>query len=247
MNSSGGKRPLEGKTAVVTGGAVRIGKAIVLELARAGARVAVHYHSSKQEAMRTAREAGGGADVFAADISSVEQAGGLISQVHEVFGGADILVNNAAVFGRTPFLETTEEEWDRFHSTNLKGLFFLTQAFASKSDQGVVINIADSAGEAMWPGYLAYSTTKAGVIALTRGLAKSLAPGIRVNAILPGPMLPPEGSGDLESIAEGVGRTVLKRQGSPEDIARAVLYFVTDGGYVTGAVLPVDGGRHLTG
>jgi NAD(P)-dependent dehydrogenase (short-subunit alcohol dehydrogenase family) len=161
-------------------------------------------------------------------------------------GGIDFLVNNASTFGRTPFSETTEEDWDRFHDVNLKAAFFLTQAVVPHMKEGAIVNIADTGGVNLWPGYLAYGTSKAGLIALTRGLAKHLAPRIRVNAILPGPILPPEAAG-AESLAEATERTLLKRPGSPEDIASAVRYLLVEGTYMTGAVIPVDGGRLASG
>lgn len=246
MNPDGEKGRLHEKVALVTGAAKRVGRSIALELAGAGARVAVHYHSSAAAAEETAALAGGGAAPFAADIREIEECRRLVSSVMKSFGRIDILVNNAAVFGRTPFAETTGEEWDRFQEINLRSAFFLSQAAAAAMDEGVIINIADSAGVTLWPGYLAYSISKSGLITLTRGLARTLAPSIRVNAVLPGPVLPPEQEkGNEEIVAESIKRTAMKRLGSPEDVAKAVRYLVVDGGYITGAILPVDGGRHL--
>jgi NAD(P)-dependent dehydrogenase (short-subunit alcohol dehydrogenase family) len=243
---AGREERLSGRVALVTGGARRIGRAIVLALAREGARVAVHYNRSRAEAEVTAREAGGGAGVFGADLQSVGEIRRLARDVEESMGVVDILVNSAALFARTPFLETSEEDWDRFHAVNVKAVFFLSQTVARSMQQGSIIHIGDTGGVHLWPGYLAYGASKAAVIALTRGMAKALAPDIRVNAVLPGPMLPPEAKG-TETIEEAIGKTLHQRQGSAEDVALAVRYLLTDGSYVTGAVIPVDGGRLAAG
>lgn len=238
---------LEGRVALVTGAARRIGRAIAFALAAEGARVAVHFGRSAEDASETARLAGNGARTFGADLRSLDEIRRLAKDVRRDMGRIDFLVNNAALFGRTPFLETTEAEWDRFHDVNLKAPFFLTQAVAREMDEGAIVNIADTGGVNLWPGYLAYGSSKAGLAALTRGFARALAPKIRVNAILPGPMLPPEGEGDLESLDEAVAKTLLRRPGSPLDIAAAVRFLLTDGAYITGALLPVDGGRLAAG
>ncbi|RPJ43388.1 MAG: SDR family oxidoreductase [Candidatus Latescibacterota bacterium] len=244
--SAGRPRPLEGQVVLVTGAARRIGRAIALRLAADGAKIAIHYGSSAAEAERTAREAGGGARIYRADLRSVAEVRRLAAEVGETMGRIDGLVNNASTFGRTPFEETTEEEWDLFHDVNLKAVFFLTQAVAARMREGSIVNIADTAGVNPWPGYLAYAASKAGLIGLTRGLAARLAPRIRVNAILPGPILAPEAAG-AESLEEAVKRTLLRRPGSPDDIAAAVRFLFVDGTYVTGALLPVDGGRLAAG
>lgn len=238
--------PMKGKVVLVTGAAKRIGRAIAVDLGSEGARVAVHYGRSRQEAEETVRLAGDGARAFGADLRSTKEIGCLSEEVYRSMGRIDFLVNNAALFGRTPFFETTEEEWDRFHDVNLKGAFFLTQAVARVMKEGAIVNIADTGGVRLWPGYLAYGASKAGLVALTRGLARALAPKIRVNGVLPGPMLPPEGEGDLETLDEAASKTLLKRPGRPEDVARAVRFLI-ESPYVTGALLPVDGGRLAAG
>ncbi len=241
-----GRKPLSGRVALVTGAGRRIGRAIALRLAREGARVAVHYNRSAIEAEETAREAGEGARAFRADLRSVNEVQRLAETILDRMGRIDFLVNNASTFGRTPFFETTEEEWDLFHDVNLKAVFFLTQAVASRMNEGAIINIADTGGVRLWPGYLAYGASKAGLVGLTQGLAAALAPRIRVNAILPGPILPPEAQG-IETLDEAISKTLLKRAGSPDDIASAVRFLLAEGTFITGAVLPVDGGRLAAG
>jgi NAD(P)-dependent dehydrogenase (short-subunit alcohol dehydrogenase family) len=241
-----GERPLDGRVVLVTGAARRIGRAIAIRLAREGARVALHYNRSEAEAAETARAAGGEARLFRADLRSVGEIRRLAGEVAGSMGRIDCLVNNASTFGRTPFLETTEEDWDRFHDVNLKAVFFLTQAVVPHIGEGAIVNIADTGGVNLWPGYLAYGTSKAGLIALTRGLAAQLAPRIRVNAILPGPVLAPEAKG-VETMDEAVAKTLLKRPSSPEEIAAVVRFLLVDAASVTGAALPVDGGRLAAG
>ncbi len=247
MGESGtDRKPLSGKVALVTGAARRIGRQIAVELARAGARTAIHYGRSAVDAEETVRLAGERARAFQADLRSVAEIRRLVDDVAGAMGRIDFLVNNAACFGRTPFAETTEEEWDLFHEVNLKAVFFLTQAAAARMGEGAIVHIADTAGVNLWPGYLAYGASKAGVVALTRGMARALAPRIRVNVVLPGPMLPPEGDG-TELLHEAVKKTLLKRSGDPSDIAAAVRFLLAEGTYITGALLPVDGGRLAAG
>jgi len=240
------RKPLNGKVALVTGAARRIGRQIAVELARAGARTAIHYGQSDADAGEAVRLAGEGARAFQADLRSVAEIRRLVDDVVGAMGRLDFLVNNAATFGRTPFAETTEEEWDRFHDVNLKAVFFLSQAAAARMGEGAIVHIADTGGVNIWPGYLAYGASKAGVVALTRGMARALAPKIRVNAVLPGPMLPPEGD-RTEPLHEAVKKTLLKRSGDPSDIATAVRFLLAEGTYITGAILPVDGGRLAAG
>lgn len=235
---------MDGRTALVTGAGRRVGRAIALELAAAGARVAVHYCGSKAGAEETVCLAGNDSRSFPADLRSVDQAERLAEVVSQEFGRIDLLVNNAARFGRTPFGETTEEEWDRFHDLNLKGLFFLSQAVANRMEDGCIIHVADTCALDPWPGYLAYGVSKAGLPGLTRGMARALAPRIRVNAVLPGPVLRAE-SEDESVFARAVDRTLLKRAGEPADIAAAVRFLAAEGTWITGVLLPVDGGHHV--
>jgi NAD(P)-dependent dehydrogenase (short-subunit alcohol dehydrogenase family) len=164
----------------------------------------------------------------------------------QAFGRIEILVNNAAIFSRTPFEELTEADWDRFLDVNLKGPFLLCRkigAIMLRQGQGKIINLADVAGQKVWAEYLPYSVSKAGVIALTAGLAKALAPHVQVNAIAPGTILLPDGTSPEER-ERAVCRVPLGRLGSPEDIARAVVYLI-ESDFVTGEILRIDGGQHL--
>jgi len=241
--------PAEPQVALVTGGARRLGRAIALALARAGYDVAISYRTSTAEARRTVADLcaeGRRAAAFACDVRSRQAVSHLVRRTHRVLGPIDLLVVNAAVFRRTPLEETTEREW-RFHiDTNLKGAFWCAQRVGLEMARrgGAIVMIADVAALRPWPGYLAYSISKAGVVALTRGLAIRLAPRVRVNAVAPGPVLPPEDFTTVET-AKAAAQTLLRRLGSPEDVAAAVVYLAS-ASYVTGVVLPVDGGRHLT-
>ena len=233
---------LTGKTVLVTGAARRIGRAIALEAAARGARVAIHYRSSKTEAQSAAAEIGG--TLFQADLSRVSEIRRLFGEVAEAFGGRlDALVNNAGVHLRTPLLEATEEQWDAVQDANLKACFFCCQEAAklmAPQGAGRIVNLSSLGGVRPWAGYAPYNASKAGVIHLTRALAKELAPAIQVNTVAPGLIefdepLPPE----LQRIAEA---TPMKRHGEGRDVAEAVMYFLTCSTYVTGQMLAVDGG-----
>lgn len=239
---------IAGKGALVTGAAKRIGRAIALALAERGADVVVHYHRSEAAAHETARaiEAlGVRALVLPADLANVREIERLIERAADFLGRLDILVNNASVFFRTPFGSTTEEEWDVHLDVNLKAPFFCAQYDArimQKQGGGKIINIADWAGFRPYVGYIPYCISKAGVIALTQVLARTLAPTILVNAVAPGPVLLPEEYGEEEVRAILAG-TPLKRLGAPEDIVRAVLFLIEGSDFITGHTLVVDGGR----
>lgn len=239
---------LRGKIALVTGGARRLGRVIALELASQGASIALHHHRSYEEAGATAAEIRGrGVEVatIAADLADPAEIEVLGSSAVERFGGIDILVNSAAIYFRTPVGEVTAADWDRLHALNLRAPFLLTQALAPSLRQrgGRVVMITDVGGERPWPGYLPYGASKAGLIYLTRGLAKALAPEVLVNAVSPGTVLPPE-SASPEDIAEEVKRTALKRLPTPEDVARAVAFLCASDA-ITGQVLAVESGKLL--
>jgi NAD(P)-dependent dehydrogenase (short-subunit alcohol dehydrogenase family) len=239
--------PLLNRVALVTGAAKRLGRAVALRLAREGADVVIHYRSSEAEARETASEVeklGRRGIALAANLSSVLEIQQLFRQASDHFGRLDILVNNAANFLQTEFATTTEKVWSESLDTNLKAPFFCAQAAAPvlKQSRGVIINFADIGGLLPWPGYIPHCVSKAGVIMLTKCLAKELAPDVRVNAIAPGTITM---SGDpSEWEADFIRRAPLHRSGTTEDVADAVSFLVQST-FITGQVLVVDGGRTL--
>lgn len=243
--------PLAGKTALVTGGARRVGAEIVSHLHAAGAQVAIHCHRSRSEgealaeALNTVRA--GSAVVFCADLLRSEAIVTLAHAVTQRFGGLDILVNNASTFYPTPFGELNESQWNELMGSNLKAPLLLAQAAAGalRRARGLIVNIVDIHGLRPLPGYIIYSTAKAALLHLTKALARELAPEVRVNGIAPGPVLWPEAGTDDAQKQAIIDSTLLQRAGSPADVARAVRFFATDAPYVTGQVLAVDGGRSL--
>jgi pteridine reductase len=244
----GGAR-LAGRTALVTGGAVRVGRAISLALARHGARVVIHYHSSDREARALEEEiAAGGAEaeIVRADLSTMDGVRGLVQGEGRDFGRVDILINNASLFPAERLDEVDEALWDTTLAVNLRAPFFLTQALGARMKErgwGVVVNVADLAGVQAWSAYAAHAISKAGLIHLTRVAARSLAPEVRVVAIAPGTVLPPEDMPE-EEVRRLADRAPLKRIGSADDVAEAVLYLV-GADFVTGELLVIDGGRLL--
>jgi len=239
--------PLRNHIALVTGSGKRLGRALALGLARQGADVVVHYRSSAPEAREVVAEIeklGQRSVALQADLSNVSGIRELFEQVESHFGRLDILVNSAANFLQTKFAATTERLWNASLDTNLKAPFFCSQAAAPllKKTNGTIINFADIGGILGWPGFIPHSISKAGMIMLTRCLAKELAPDVRVNAIAPGtitmPGDPPKWESDFVRLAP------LHRSGRPDDIVSAVLYLAT-AKFVTGTVLVVDGGRTL--
>jgi NAD(P)-dependent dehydrogenase (short-subunit alcohol dehydrogenase family) len=229
------------RRALVTGGAVRVGRAIALALASAGMDVAIGYHRSTREARRTVREVEGhGARGFAfrADLTDPAAARRLVRDAAHALGGLDVLVNSAAVFDRTSLATTTSAQYDRILDLNLRGAFFCCQAAAAAMRRGGhIVNIGDVGADRGWPGYIPYTVSKAGVVALTRGLAVALrAQGIAVNCVAPGAVLRPVGF----SLARWKALT-RGHEGRPEDVAAAVHFFATCPRYITGQVLRVDG------
>ncbi|GAC1635378.1 MAG: SDR family oxidoreductase [Candidatus Acidiferrum sp.] len=238
---------LSGKTALVTGAGKRLGRVVALRLAQEGADVAVHYHGSDGGAAEVVVEIeklGRRAIAMKAELTSVEEIRSLVQRVTHEFGRIDVLVNSAANFLPSSVISTTEEIWDASLDTNVKGPFFLAQAAAPwlRRSNGVIVNFADTGGILGWPGYIAHSVSKAGMIMLTKTLAKALAPDVRVNAIAPGTITmqgdPPEWEQEFVKLAP------LKKAGTPEDIAEAVSYLV-NAKFMTGHVLVLDGGRTL--
>jgi pteridine reductase len=242
------EKKLAGRVALVTGAGKRLGRAVALRLANEGADVAVHYGKSEAESREVVAEIekmGRRAVAFSAELTDVPAIQKLVQSVASRFARLDILVNCAANFLETKFGETNEATWDASLDTNLKAPFFCAQAAAphlAKSGRGVIINFADIGGLLGWTEFLPHSISKAGVIMLTRILAKELGPSVRVNAIAPGtitmPGDPPEWQADF------IRRAPLKRTGRPEEIADAVMYLIR-AEFVTGQVLVVDGGRTL--
>lgn len=240
---------LNGRVAVVTGGARRVGRALSLGLARAGATVVVNYRDSAAEAASAVEEIRAlGAEAIAvrADLGVLDGVRGLVERTHSEFGRLDVLVNSAAVFVRRPFAEITEAEWDRVLAINLKGPFFLAQAAAPllRAAGGAIVNIGDMSAVQAWPSFAHHAIAKAGLLHMTRVLARALAPAVRVNAILPGNVLPPEGWESEDGGAGGRDRVLTAREGRPEDVVSALLYLL-GGDFLTGEVLIVDGGRQL--
>lgn len=243
---------MQEKVALVTGSAKRIGRAVANALADRGVHQAVHYRTSKTEAedaVELFRVLGVEAESFQADLSQVKEVEALASEVLKRFGRLDILVNNASVFFPSPLGEVTDLQWDVLINTNLKGPFFLAQkvGLAMKAAVGgTIINIGDWAAERPYTGYLPYCISKAGVVAMTKGLAKALAPEVRVNCINPGPVMLPEDLSEAEK-EEVMRKTPLQRTGSPTDIANAVVFLCEGTDFMTGAVITVDGGRAVWG
>ncbi len=238
-----------GRTALVTGGAVRVGRAISLGLARAGARVVIHYNGSADSARELEAgivAAGGQAATIRADLSSPTEVQQLAEAAGRPFGPIDILVNNASIFPAAGFGDVDEETWEAAIAVNLRAPFFLTQALGlamKERGSGVVVNMGDLAGIQSWSGYAAHSISKAGLLHLTRIAARALAPEVRVAAIAPGTVLPPEdlSASEVDQLAR---RAPLRRIGSPEDVVEALLYLIR-ADFVTGEVLVLDGGRLL--
>lgn len=228
---------IKGKVVLVTGAAKRIGRSIALRLAAEGARVAIHYNGSEREARATAEECGG-APIFKANLESVSEIRALFEQI----GPIDALVNNAARFTRFDPLDIEEADWDFIHSVNLKSVFFCCQAAARTmlaGSGGHIVNISSLGALKPWADHAHYCSSKAGVVMLTRALSKAWAPKISVNSVAPGVI--PFGETD-ERIERFIAATPAKRAGTGDEIAEAVLFFLTSTRFITGQVVAVDGG-----
>ena len=240
---------MDGKVALITGSAKRIGRAVALELGRRGARVAIHSRSAKREAeevLKLIRESGGDGAAFSAELTDMVAVEEMFRDLQSTFGGLDILINSASIFSPSTAGEATPDEWDAQMNTNAKAPFLVAQQAARlmlRRGQGKIVNIADVAGEVIWTGHFTYSVSKAALIAVNRGLAKAYAPQIQVNAIAPGPVLFPDSYTD-EQKKTAIERTLLKRGGSPQDIVNAVVFLI-ENDYITGELIHVDGGRHV--
>jgi NAD(P)-dependent dehydrogenase (short-subunit alcohol dehydrogenase family) len=242
---------LAGRVALVTGAARRVGREIALALAQAGATLAVHANASAREARALAasiRRRGGRAEVFLADLTDPAACSGLVDDVVSRLGRIDVLVNNAAVFERTPVDRPDAAAFDEHMAVNARAVYLLCGAAGRRMARrgGAIVNLACASAASPWTGWLPYSASKAAVVALTKGYAKALGPRVRVNAVAPGPVLRAPGSNERANRA-AAEKTVLGRWGDPKDVAAAVLFLVRDAPFTTGAVLPVDGGRHLRG
>jgi len=241
---------LQSEVVLVTGGAKRIGRAIALRLAREGARVLIHYNSSRQEAERTAADCTAAgvfqAGVVQANLESVEEIRRMFDEIGNRVGRLDGLVNNAARFTTKDPLEITEADWDFIHSVNLKAVFFCCQSAArlmrNNEGGGRIVNISSLGGLRPWSNNAHYCASKAGVIMLTKALAKALAPAITVNSVAPG-VIPFEAAD--ERIERFIKRTPAQRAGTGDEIADGVVYFLRASNFVTGQILAVDGGLSL--
>jgi pteridine reductase len=235
---------ISGRTALVTGAARRLGRAMALALAEAGADVVVHYRTSAADARHTvaAIEARGRRAVaLRADLAHSDDVTRLVADTERAFGRLDVLVNSASRFERRPLLDISEDEWDRVLAVNLKAPFLLSQSAVPllRRNGGIIVNLADLSALQPWPSYAHHAVSKAGLLHLTRILARALAPDIRVNSITPGTVLPAE----ADEGADGDKR-VIGRPGEPADVTSALLYLIRSD-FVTGENLLVDGGRML--
>jgi pteridine reductase len=244
--------PLAGRSALITGAARRVGARIATALHAAGASVTIHCHRSRGEAdalvanLNAARP--GSAQAVQADLLETAKLAGLVEATTRAFGRLDILVNNASTFYPTPVGEITEAHWNDLLGSNLKAPLFLSQAAhaALKLSNGLIINIVDIHGMRPLRRYPVYGVAKAGLIMLTKSLAREMGPQVRVNGIAPGPVMWPEDGGDDAALQHKIiDRTLLKRPGSAEDIARTAVFFATEASYITGQIIAVDGGRSV--
>ena len=239
---------LAGTAALVTGAGRRLGQAIAVGLAQAGCDVAVHYHGSADGAAATARDIRAAAkerraELLRADLSDAAAARGLADQAATALGRLDIVVNSAAIMVRQPLETVTPESWDATMDLNLRAAFFVSQGALPhlRRAKGKIVNLADVAGFEPWPAYVPHCVSKAGVVMLTKALARALAPDVTVNAVAPGPVLLPE-EWDAPSRSHIRDTTPLGRLGAPADVVNAVR-FLLENDFVTGTILVVDGGR----
>jgi pteridine reductase len=243
--------PLRDQVVLITGGARRVGAEIARTLHSAGANIMIHYRSSAAAAIVLADQFNQirphSAEIHPAHLSAAEAPEKLVAATLLSFGRLDILINNASSFYPTPVGQITVSQWDDLIGSNLKAPLFVSQAAAPglAKQRGLIINMVDIHALRPLKGHPVYSTAKAGLAMLTRALARELGPEIRVNGIAPGPVLWPEGDMDGELKREIIEKTALKRQGTPQDIARTVLFLAKDAPYITGQIIAVDGGRSI--
>ena len=243
---------MEGRIVLITGGAIRVGAAICRRLHAKGANLMLHYRASAGEARLLQAELNHiraeSVALIQADLLDLNKLPAMVDQTLQTFGRLDALVNNASSFFPTPVGDITAQAWDDLVGTNLRAPLFLAQAAAPalKKSQGAIVNIADIHAERPLKSFVVYSIAKAGLLGMTRSLARELAPEIRVNAIAPGPILwPDDAAFDELSRQRIISHTPLKREGEPDDIAKAVYFLIAEATYVTGETIRVDGGRHV--
>jgi len=239
------------KNILITGGAKRVGAQSVRYLHAQGANILLHYRASKDEAVALAdelnRQRPDSVRIHQAELQNINALQELANAAEQVWGGVDVIVNNASAFYATAMGEVTDSQWDDLLGSNLKSPFFLIQALTPilQSRNGCVVNIVDIHAERGLEGYPVYSIAKAGLVALTKILAKELAPQIRVNAVAPGAILWPDHDLTEQQKLEIQAKVALQRTGCPDDIAKAIAYLIYDAEYITGQVITVDGGRTL--
>lgn len=244
-------KPEQTKVALITGAARRVGAVIARTLHAKGMNVIIHYDKSKAEALQLYEtlnaQRPNSAAVLAAELTQSNACVTLINAAHKIWGGLDVLVNNASRFYPTKINEVSDEQWLDLIDSNLKAPFFLAQAAANylRASYGCIVNIADIHGAKPLKDYSVYSISKAGLIMLTQSLAKELGPEVRVNAVAPGAVMWPEAENELTTTTKQkiIDSTALKRAGTPQDIAKAVWFFIAEADYITGQFLGVDGGR----
>lgn len=238
---------IKGNTALITGGAIRIGKAITLGLARAGANVVINCYRDTEQAVQTAKEAealGVSALIIQANIADWEQVKGMFAQIHDRFGMLDILVNNASVFKKAPFPTDSIEEWHTTTGVLINGAFYVSNMASRdmlEKKQGVITNIVDLSAWEAWPNLIAHVVGKSALLAMTRQFALDLHPYVRANAVCLGPVLPPVNYSP-EKINKTASKTLLNRWGTPEDVSSAV-NFLIEANYINADVITVDGGQ----
>jgi NAD(P)-dependent dehydrogenase (short-subunit alcohol dehydrogenase family) len=239
---------LKGKTVVITGGAIHLGRAISLAVGKAGAQVAFTYLNSKDEATQTLAEikkTGSAAIAVPCDVRDGKSIATAVQEVQKQFGNIDVLINNAGFFETANFNDITEEQWDNMFAINVRGPFLASRHCipALRSSQGRIINLGSLGGEKPWITHAHYCSSKAGLHMLTRVMAKALAPEIAVNCVAPGMI--DQGDGDGALLQRFAGSTPMRRNGSADDVVSAVLYFATAPHFITGQLLTVDGGLGL--
>ena len=242
------------KVVLITGGAKRVGASITRELHRQGANLMLHYHTSETEAVALQAELNSARpDSVAITQCNLLETGclpALVSATLQTFGKLDALVNNASSYYPTQLGTIKLEQWEDLMGSNLKAPLFLSQAAADalQASEGCIVNITDMHIERPKKNYIVYSAAKAGLVSLTKSLAQELAPKVRVNAVAPGPVLWPDSNQEFDEQyrQQVINQTLLKRTGEPGDIAKAVKFLIYDAPFITGHVLAVDGGRHLS-